>query len=107
MKIVFLVVLILNVAFGGEVRFDCPEDNIVYGYSDDHFDSVLNVASWENCGRICNLTTLCNFWSWGQDGSGSTCYLYETDTGLDFNDVYTSGERGCPQDQECKGGMST
>ena len=61
------------------------------------------VASWEDCGRVCVLTTTCKFWSWGKDEliDHNNCYLYANGTGLEFNLLYISGERGCPENQGC------
>ena len=105
MKIVFLVVLTLSFALGADLRFECPEENVIYGYfAFDYYLVVPDVALWEDCGRICNSTTPCKFWSWGKETSDNhnKCFLYETDIELDYNNNWISGERGCPQAQECK-----
>ena len=84
-KIFILVLLTLSFALGADVRFECPEENVVYGYFAAAYGSVQNVPSWEDCGRICNSTTPCKFWSWGKEESSNhnKCFLYETDIGLE------------------------
>ena len=61
----------------------------VYGYFAAAYWSVQDVPSWEDCGRICNSTTPCKFWSWGKEESynHNNCLLYETDIELDFNNA--------------------
>ena len=104
-KIFILASFILTCAVGEEARFECPEANIVMGIG-TYFQDVPDVASWEDCGRICALTTTCKYWSWGKeeaiDGSANICYLYENDASLEFNNNYVSGELGCPEDRGCK-----
>ena len=90
---IFLVLAL--VVLTSSSAFECPEADVVMGYPDYWFDMTPYVASWEDCGGICALTTNCNFWSFGV----GSCYLYETDTGLVFDGLYVSGERGCPEDQ--------
>ena len=103
----FLVLCILTSVFGEEeARIECPEDGIALGDSNYYFDHVPNVAKWEDCGRICSLTTNCQFWDWC--GGGTTCiypgcFLYETAAGINYNPEFVSGERGCPEDPQCKG----
>ena len=46
-------------------------------------------------GRMCNLSYLCNFWSWSKDGL-DVCYLINSDIIVNFDSAYTSGEKGCP-----------
>ena len=91
-------------AFGQEQRIECPEVDTLYS---DWFQKINgNVASWEDCGRICALTTICKFWSWSEEENledVNVCYLYETNLGLHFDSRFTSGERGCPEDQACRG----
>ena len=77
--------------------FECPEPDVFFGSSPNWFNYMTYVASWEDCGRICALTTNCDFWSWNNELN--YCYLYDTDTGLEFDAKYISGERGCPEDQ--------
>ena len=95
-KIFLLVLWALTSASGEESRIECPEDNLSYGV---WFQEVYNVLSWEDCGRICKLTSNCNFWTWGKaEADPNECFLYETDTGIYYNDNYISGERGCPEE---------
>ena len=91
---IFLVLTL--VVLTSSSAFECPEADVVMGNTDKWLDSVPYVTSWEDCGRICALTTNCNFWSWYE---GEECFLYETDTGLEFSVSFISGERGCPEDQ--------
>ena len=104
MKIVFLAVLTLSLAHGADLRFECPEENVIYGYfAFDYYLVVPDVALWEDCGRICNSTTPCKFWSWGKEESDNhNCLLFEADIELDYNNNWISGEKGYPQAQECK-----
>ena len=94
-KILLLVFLALTSAFEVESGFECPEFDLLYGGPDYHFLEIYNVVTWEDCGRICALTTNCNFWSYQYTNK---CFLYEDDTGIQYNADYISGERGCPED---------
>ena len=101
--LVLFVVLTSCSAYGEESRAECPEDNLWYG-SGLWSDRIQDVASWEDCGRICALTPICNFWSWNVDDNtndGHGCLLYETNAGSEDKDNFMSGERGCPE-EECK-----
>ena len=44
---------------------------------------------------MCNLSYVCNFWSWSKDGL-DVCYLINSDIIVNFDSAYTSGEKGCP-----------
>ena len=96
-KIFLLVLFSLTFAFGEEEHVECPEADTSYG--GDYFQYVPYVVSWEDCGRICALTTACNFWSWSTNTFN--CFLYETITDGILDDILISGERGCPEDQDC------
>ena len=102
--LLLLLLFVFNSTCEEEPRVECPEDDVLYGYSDYWFDYVPFIATWEDCGRICGLVTKCNFWSWNKDEKPPNqdyCYLYETDTGLGYDPRYISGEKGCPVDQGC------
>ena len=96
-----LVLFILTCAVGEEPRFGCPEADVAMGVTGTWFQYVPYVASWEDCGRICALTTVCKYWTWGKV-AGSYCYLYDNDYGIYLDSNYVSGEFGCPEDQGCK-----
>ena len=44
-------------AFGKESRIECPKFGNYYG-SEDYLQTVNDVPSWEDCGRICAFTTM-------------------------------------------------
>ena len=83
---------------------ECPEAEVSMGGEDFWFSLIPYVESWEDCGRICSLTTLCNFWSLEELSPGGTayCYLYQFNDGyMPAEARYISGEKGCPaEDQE-------
>ena len=110
-----LTAFILLARAENPTRIACPEEDLKFG---DIISSIEGVASWEDCGmyranrllgfwasmsmyplsgRICNLSYLCNFWSWSKAGI-DVCYLLYSDIIVNFDSAYTSGEKGCPEE---------
>ena len=104
----FLVLCILTSVFGEEeARIECPEDGIALGDSNYYFDHVPNVAKWEDCGRICALTTklpiLGLVRGWNNLHIPWMLPLRNCCWHKLYNPEFVSGERGCPEDPQCKG----
>eukprot|EP00091_Calanus_sinicus_P000883 TRINITY_DN10839_c0_g1_i1.p1 TRINITY_DN10839_c0_g1~~TRINITY_DN10839_c0_g1_i1.p1 ORF type:complete len:139 (+),score=34.09 TRINITY_DN10839_c0_g1_i1:49-417(+) len=113
MKAFYLIAALLTIAFSPlngqdvdagpmdqqEPRYAmaCPLVDIdFYGYDIDEYHGV---ASWHDCGIICNLTTACKFWTWnnshGMDHPDHhRCLLKSSDQGL-VNGGGISGQKGC------------
>ena len=87
----------------GESRIECPESDSYYG--SEYYQKVGNVPSWQDCGRICLLTTNCEYWSFDKEAQeqGQECSLYDQRLGLEIDFSYVSGEKGCPNKLGCDG----
>jgi len=91
--IVLAVLLPLVLAQEDQPRYACPEEYAVI--TGEIVSTVRGVASWEDCGRACNLSSDCLFWSW--DTFRLNCDLKINDgDGAIGNAGYISGDKGCP-----------
>merc|ERR1712198_235552 len=69
----------------------CPLFNIDYqGYDIDY---IAEIASWEECGYFCHLTSGCNYWTW--TNYSSICYLKSDNAGIENQDDTISGSKNC------------
>merc|ERR1719365_81654 len=59
------------------------------------FEFIQDIRNWRKCGKICNRTDDCSFWSFWD----KVCYLYPSDADRELFDLPSafSGERGCPE----------
>jgi hypothetical protein len=77
--------------------WSCP----MYGLDNygDNMDVLENVASWEDCGWICQNRDGCAIWAWNHERAGDnarTCFLKNTISDHEEEDGSSiSGAKGC------------
>ena len=85
-----LMLFVFTSAFG----FECPEPGIYFGGDlNSPIQTIKDVDSALSCGKICYITTTCQYWNWA---SSMDCYLYASRSGLEDDSTYQGGERDCP-----------
>jgi len=74
----------------------CPEINVDYWGCD--YGGIDGVASWNDCGQMCELINDCKFWTYvprhGRDKVGR-CEPKKCSGGYKIVNGHISGERGC------------
>merc|ERR1712212_559078 len=68
--------------------YSCPEVDVDFLGND--IDYLLPITNWQECGRICELSHSCQFWTLYQ----SRCYLRSSDSGLRQLSGRISGAKG-------------
>merc|ERR1711890_39887 len=72
-------------------QYSCPELHV--DFNGNNVDDIHNIANWNDCGTMCEMSSGCNFWTWIE--TRKQCYLKSSDHGLEYQDNAISGVKGC------------
>merc|ERR1712223_2310831 len=73
--------------------YSCPEEEFGFLGGDLVDGGIYGVATWQECGMMCELITDCQFWSYLK--VEHSCWVKNSDAGAEKYPGAVSGARGC------------
>ena len=92
MKIVFLIIALGLLYLSNAEGQECPLMGVDILFHD--IDSKADVEDWEACGKFCQSTDGCKFWTYNT--KTLLCFVKDQNTYSEHNDIAISGDSNCP-----------
>merc|ERR1712001_344426 len=73
--------------------YSCPEEEFGFLGGDLVEGGIYGVATWQECGTMCELIADCQFWSYIK--VEHSCWVKDSDAGAEKYPGSVSGTRGC------------
>jgi len=73
--------------------YSCPEEEFGFLGGDLVDGGIYGVATWQECGMMCELIADCQFWSYIK--VEHSCWVKDSDAGAEKYPGSVSGTRGC------------